>query len=103
MANTPTSTSTIYTRRTIVAAKSKIIVIAAIAALSHAAPVSAQSFSRSEGTGNELPSYYDSNGGLHRGIAPQNTRRLYAFASGRHAISGSLALAQMGRERHQIQ
>ena len=81
MANTPTSTSTIYTRRIIVAAKSKIIVIAAIAALSYAAPVFAQSFNRSDGTGNELPSYYDSNGGLHAGIAPQNTRRLYAFAS----------------------
>jgi hypothetical protein len=103
MANTPTSTSTIYTRRIIVAARSKIVVIAAIAAiaaLSYAAPVFAQSFNRSDGTGNELPSYYDSNGGLHAGIPPQNTRRLYAFAKGRHAISGSLALAQMGRQRH---
>ncbi len=85
------------------AAKSKIIVIAAIVALSYAAPVFAQSFNRSDGTGNEFPSYYDSNGGLHAGNAPENTRRLYAFASGKHTISGSLALAQMGRQRHQIQ
>jgi hypothetical protein len=102
MANTPTSTSMIYTRGIIVLAKSKIVVIAAIAALSYAAPAFAQSFNRSDGTGNELPSYYDSNGGLHAGIAPQNTRRLYAFASGRHAISGSLTLAQM-EQRHHIQ
>ena len=61
--------------------KSKIVVIATIAALSYAGPVFAQSFNRTEGTGNELSSYYDSNGGLHAGIAPQNTRGLYAFAS----------------------
>ena len=77
--------------------KSKIVVIAVIAASSYAAPVFAQSFNRTEGTGNELPSYYDSNGGLHAGIAPQNTRSLYAFASVRHAISGSRALARVGR------
>ena len=77
--------------------KSKIVVIAVIAALSYAAPVFAQSFNRTEGTGNELPSYYDSNGGLHAGIAPQNTSSLYAFASVRHAISGSRALARVGR------
>jgi hypothetical protein len=73
-----------------VVTKSKIVVIAVIAASSYAAPVFAQSFNRTEGTGNELPSYYDSNGGLHVGIAPQNTRGLYAFASVRHAISGYL-------------
>ena len=83
--------------------KSKIVVIAAIAALSYAGPVFAQSFNRTEGTGNELPSYYDSNGGLHAGIAPQNTRSLYAFANVRHAISGSRALAHVGRQRHHLQ
>jgi hypothetical protein len=77
--------------------------LSAIAALSYAAPVFAQSFNRTEGTCNELPSYYDSNGGLHAGIAPQNTSNLYAFASGSHAISGSRALAQIGRQRHQLQ
>ena len=50
--------------------KPKFVVIATIAALSYAKPVFAQSFNRTEGTGNELPSYYDSNGGLHVGMAP---------------------------------
>jgi hypothetical protein len=90
-------------RRIVVVVKSKIVVIAAIAALSYAAPVFAQSFNRTDGTGNELPSYYDSNGGLHAGIAPQNTSSLYAFASGRLAISGSRALAQIDRQGHQLQ
>jgi hypothetical protein len=80
-----------------VVTKSKIVVLAVIAASSYAAPVFAQSFNRTEGTGNELPSYYDSNGGLHAGITPQNTRGLYAFASVRHAIFGSRAAPQVSR------
>ena len=48
--------------------KSKIAVIAAIAALSFASPALAQSFDNDFGTGNELPSYYDSQGGLHGGM-----------------------------------
>jgi hypothetical protein len=80
-----------------VVTKSKIVVLAVIAASSCAAPVFAQSFNRTEATGNELPSYYDSNGGLHAGITPQNTRGLYAFASVRHPISGSRAAPQVGR------
>ena len=80
--------------------KSKIVVIATIAALSYAEPVFAQSFNRTEGTGNVLPDYYDSNGGLHAGIAPQNTPSLYSFASG--AVSGSRAMAQIGRQRHHL-
>jgi hypothetical protein len=86
-----------------VVTKSKIVVIAVIAASSYAAPAFAQSFNRTEGTGNDLPSYYDSNGGLHSGIAPQNTRGIYAFASVRHAISGSPAAPWVGRHRHQLQ
>jgi hypothetical protein len=35
-----------------------------------ASPASAQSFNRSDGTGNELHSYYDSQGGLHPGLPP---------------------------------
>jgi hypothetical protein len=80
-----------------VVTKSKIVVLAVIAASSYAAPVFAQSFNRTEGTGNDLPSYYDSNGGLHAGIAPQNTRGLYAFANVRHAIYGSRAAARVDR------
>ena len=56
------------------ATKKKIAVIAAIAALSYASPALAQSFNRSDGTGNELPSYYDSQRGLHAGITDQITK-----------------------------
>jgi len=72
---------------------SKIIVAASIAMLGFASPSSAQSFNRSDGTGNELPAYYDANGGLHVGIAPSQhneiaVRRsgLYAFSSLRHTV-----------------
>ena len=80
----------------------EIVVIAAIAALSYAAPVFAQSFNRTEGTGNELPSYYDQNGGLHAGIAPQHNqivvRRsgLNAFASVGRGVSSSDTPANTG-------
>jgi hypothetical protein len=39
--------------------RSKFVVTAAIAILGLATPAFAQSFNRSDGTGNELPSYYD--------------------------------------------
>ena len=69
--------------------KSKIAVIAAV--LVSASPAFAQSFNRPEGTGNELPSYYDSQGGLHMGYAPAQSQvavhrsGLNAFASIGHA------------------
>ncbi len=69
--------------------KSKFIVAAAIVMIGLASPASAQSFNRPEGTGNELPSYYDSQGGLHLGIATQQIQiaahhgALYASASRR--------------------
>jgi hypothetical protein len=75
--------------------RSKIAVIAAIAALSCASPALAQSFTASNGTGNELPSYYDQNGALHAGIAPQHNQTaahrsgLNAFASVGRVVSGS--------------
>jgi hypothetical protein len=81
--------------------RSKIAVIAAIAALSCASPALAQSFTASNGTGNELPSYYDHNGGLHAGIAPQTqtaARRsgLNAFASVGRGVSNSDSPAATG-------
>jgi hypothetical protein len=54
--------------------KSKFIVGAAIAILGLASPAFGQSFNRSDGTGNELPAYYDKDGGLHAGIAPQQNQ-----------------------------
>ena len=74
--------------------KSKIAVIAAVLGMVSASPAFAQSYNRTEGTGNSLPSYYDSQGGQHcgrlaacTGIPPQQiqiaARRsgLNAFAS----------------------
>ena len=74
--------------------KSKIAVIAAVLGMVSASPAFAQSYNRTEGSGNSLPSYYDSQGGQHcgrlaacTGIPPQQiqiaARRsgLNAFAS----------------------
>jgi hypothetical protein len=66
--------------------KSRLIVAAAIGVLGLASPASAQSFNRPEGTGNELPSYYDSQGGLHVGIAPQQNL-IAAHRSGLNAFA----------------
>ena len=72
---------------------SKLIVAAAIVTLGFASPAFAQSFNRSDGTGNELPSYYDSQGGLHAGIAAVQQNQIAirrsgvnAFASVRHGM-----------------
>ena len=70
--------------------KSKIAVIAAVAALSFTSPALAQSYDNDWGTGNQLPSYYDSNGGLHAG----NVRMQSQFAAHR---SGLNAFASIGR------
>lgn len=51
--------------------RSKLIAAVAIAAFGLASPAFAQSFSRSYGTGNSLPDYYDHDGALHVGAAPQ--------------------------------
>jgi hypothetical protein len=67
--------------------RSKFIVAAAIAMLGLASPASAQSFNRPEGTGNELPSYYDSQGGLHAGIAPAQQNQTAARRSGLNAFA----------------
>jgi hypothetical protein len=67
--------------------RSKLIVAAAIATLGLASPASAQSFNRPDGTGNELPSYYDSQGGLHAGIAPAQQNLTAARRSGRNAFA----------------
>jgi len=70
--------------------RSKFILAVAIAVLGLASPASAQSFNRSDGTGNELPSYYDSRGGLHAGIvSEQNQIRVHR--------SGLNAFASIGR------
>ena len=67
--------------------KSKIAVIAAALGLLSASPALAQAFDNDYGTGNEVPTYYDSQGGLHMGNAPAQSQvavhrsGLNAFAS----------------------
>jgi hypothetical protein len=74
-------------RRRIMVTKSKIAVIAAVLGLLSASPPLAQSFNRQDGTGNEMPSYYDSQGGLHAGMVSEqkqivaHRKGLSAFAS----------------------
>jgi hypothetical protein len=79
--------------------KSKLIVTASIAMLSFASPSSAQSFNRSDGTGNELPSYYDKDGGLHAGLAQSQQNEIAAHRSGLYAFS-SVHHAAVGVRRH---
>jgi hypothetical protein len=82
--------------------KSKIAVIAAVLGLLSAAPAFAQSFNRSDGTGNELPSYYDSQGGLRAGTASEQNQivahrnGLSAFASVPRGASSSDSPAATG-------
>jgi hypothetical protein len=73
--------------------KSKIAVIAAVLGMVSASPAFAQSFNRPEGSGNSLPSYYDSRGGLHCGrlaacigIPPQQSR-IAAHRSGLNGLA----------------
>jgi len=68
--------------------RSKLIVAAAIAALGFSSSAFAQSFNRSDGTGNELPAYYDKDGGLHAGIAPQQ-KQLAVHRNGLNAFARS--------------
>jgi hypothetical protein len=51
--------------------RSRVIITAAVVGFGSASPAFAQSFSRGWGTGNSLPSYYNADGGLHTGTAPQ--------------------------------
>ena len=73
--------------------KSKLIAAATIAALGLASPASAQSYNRTEGSGNSLPMYYDSQGGQHcgrlaacAGIPPQQIQ-IAAHRSGQSAFA----------------
>ena len=85
--------------------KSKLFLIAAIAAVGFASPAFAQSFDPSAGTGNSLPAAYDANGGLHEGrVAPrsgqiavrQSGLNAYAMIPGGPSESGQNAPALTG-------
>ena len=73
--------------------KSKIAVIAVVLGMVSASPAFAQSYNRTEGSGNSLPMYYDSQGGQHcdrlaacTGIAPQQVQ-IAADRSGLNAFA----------------
>jgi hypothetical protein len=66
--------------------KSKIAIVAAVLGSISISPALAQSFNRSDGTGNELPSYYDSQGGLHAGM-PSEQPQIVAHRSGLSAFA----------------
>ena len=83
--------------------KSKLIVAAAVATFSLASPAFAQSFNADWGTGNEMSSFYDANGGLHEGASGSQQSQtavrqsgLNAFAMVSGAASGSDAPAATG-------
>ena len=80
--------------------KSRLVVAAAIAVLGLASPAAAQSFNRPEGTGNELRSYYDSQGGLHAGIAPQQIQ-IAAHRSGMNAFASDPQGVAAGNQQTQ--
>jgi hypothetical protein len=68
--------------------KSKIALIAAVLGLLSASPALAQSFDNDFGTGNELPSHYHSQGGLHTGIAAVQHNQTGVRRSGLKASVG---------------
>jgi hypothetical protein len=73
-------------RRRIMLTKSKIAVIAAVLGSLSASPAFAQAFDNDYGTGNEVPTYYDSRGGLHLGNAPARSQ-VAAHRSGLNAFA----------------
>jgi hypothetical protein len=74
--------------------KSKLIAAVAVAMLV-ASPALAQSFAKSYGTGNNLPSYYDTDGGLHIGAVTEQAQ----VAAQRHQVAQRATPEQMKQAR----
>jgi hypothetical protein len=72
--------------------KSQIAVIAVVLEFLSASPTFAQSFDPIDGTGNELPSYYDQYGALHAGNVRQQSR----VAVHRGALNAYASVARAG-------
>ncbi len=78
--------------------KSTLIAAVAVATIGIASPAFAQAPSTGWGTGNSVPTYYDHNGALHLGAAPQKSNTqiaversgLNAFAQTRQATPQEL-------------
>jgi hypothetical protein len=66
--------------------KSKLIIAAAIATFSLASPAFAQSFNADWGTGNEMSSFYDANGGLHEGTVASKQNQTAVRESGKSGL-----------------
>jgi hypothetical protein len=66
--------------------KSTLIAAVAVATISIASPALAQAPSNGWGTGNVMPSYYDSDGSLHMGAAPsERNARIALRRNGQNA------------------
>jgi hypothetical protein len=75
--------------------KSKLTVIATVAAISLASPAFAQSFNKGDGTGNELPFAYGPDGAKPAWtVAPQNEQ-----IAVRQSNAGKVAVRQKGQDR----
>jgi hypothetical protein len=73
--------------RRIMFKKSKIGLIAAVAALAFASPALAQSFNPDYGTGNELSAHFQDNGQLVSGTAGQRGTQVVSRQSGMNAYA----------------
>ena len=75
--------------------KSKLALIAALVAMSAASPALAQSFSKGDGTGNNLPFTYGQNGTKPAWtVAPENDQ-----TAARQSNAGKVAAHQSGQAR----
>jgi hypothetical protein len=75
--------------------KSKLALIAALVAVSATSPAFAQSFNPRDGTGNELPLQYQSDGGRNAWVvAPQNDQ-----VAARQSNSDKVAVRQNSSEK----
>jgi|SRR5579862_2177500 len=73
--------------------KSKLALIAVLAAMSVASPALAQSFNKSDGTGNELPFAYGPNGTKPAWTVAPETEQVAV----RQGNTGKIAVRQTGR------
>ncbi len=78
--------------------KVKLIAAVAVAAAT-ATPAFAQSFGLVYGTGNETPTYFDQDGSLHRGTAPQRGNQIAQIAAA-HRSGLNLARRDRGLYAH---
>jgi hypothetical protein len=68
-----------------------LVIAATVATLGLSSSAFAQSFSRSDGTGANLPTYYSNDGGIHVGAMPQGQQQAAVPGHGlyaHHALPG---------------